>query len=168
MTEFRFDPIGIVHNSVAGPLDDIWAHIVSRIELDARFRPDALQGLTDFSHVEIVFLFHKVSPESIVTGARHPRGRADWPLTGIFAQRAKNRPNRIGITTCRLVSSSGTQIEVEGLDAIDQTPVLDIRPYMREFAPRDAVHQPKWATELMAGYWDVIHREATHGEHVGQ
>ena len=91
--------------------------------------------------------------DRIETGARHPRNRADWPLVGIFAQRGKNRPNRLGLTTCRIVRVDGLAIEVEGLDAIDGTPVLDIKPVMVEFLPRGDVRQPDWSRELMQGYW---------------
>lgn len=86
-------------------------------------------------------------------GARRPRGRADWPLVGIFAQRAKDRPNRIGSTVCNLKRVDGTVIEVAGLDAVDGTPVLDVKPYFAEFGPRGEVEQPAWAVELMLGYW---------------
>jgi tRNA (Thr-GGU) A37 N-methylase len=86
-------------------------------------------------------------------GARHPRGRTDWPLVGIFAQRGKARPNRIGVTTCELVGVDGRRVLVRGLDAIDGTPVLDLKPYMAEFAPRSAVREPAWAHELMRDYW---------------
>ena len=86
-------------------------------------------------------------------GARHPRNRQDWPLVGIFAQRGKNRPNRLGLTTGRIVAVDGLSVEVEGLDAIDGTPVLDIKPVMAEFLPRGAVRQPGWSRELMADYW---------------
>jgi tRNA (Thr-GGU) A37 N-methylase len=88
-----------------------------------------------------------------MTGARHPRNRLDWPKVGIFAQRGKNRPNRIGVTICRLLSVRGLSLEVADLDAIDGTPVLDIKPYMREFAARGEIRQPAWATELMREYW---------------
>ena len=98
-------------------------------------------------------MFDRVSDDKIVSGARHPRGRADWPKIGIFAQRGKNRPNRIGLTTCRIVSVLGRRLEVEGLDAIDGTPVLDIKPYMAGFAPRGEVREPAWAREIMADYW---------------
>ena len=74
-------------------------------------------------------------------------------MAGIFAQRGKNRPNKIGITICRLISVRGLSVEVEALDAIDGTPVLDIKPYMCEFGPRGEVTQPEWATELMSAYW---------------
>jgi tRNA (Thr-GGU) A37 N-methylase len=94
-----------------------------------------------------------VPDAKIETGARRPRGNPDWPLVGIFAQRGKNRPNRIGVTVCRIVSVSGREIEVEGLDAIDGTPVLDIKPVMREFLPRGDIRQPDWSRELMKDYW---------------
>ena len=89
----------------------------------------------------------------IQTGARHPRGRTDWPKVGILAQRGKGRPNRIGVTACRLISVDGLRLKVMGLDAIDGTPVLDIKPVMKGFLPRGAVKEPEWAAELMKGYW---------------
>jgi tRNA-Thr(GGU) m(6)t(6)A37 methyltransferase TsaA len=151
---FEFTPIGTVHNEIDEPLDDIWGSVKSRIDLDAsRFPSDCLQGLAEFSHVEIVFLFHRVDESEIVTGSRHPRNRRDWPQVGIFAQRGKNRPNRIGVTICRLLSVEDLSLDVAGLDAVDGTPVLDIKPYMREFAARGDVRQPQWASELMSGYW---------------
>jgi tRNA (Thr-GGU) A37 N-methylase len=72
---------------------------------------------------------------------------------GIFAQRAKNRPNRLGLCTCEVVSVEGRTIRVRGLDAIDGTPVLDLKPYLAEFAPRRATTQPAWSHELMAQYF---------------
>ena len=151
---FTMTPVGHVHGGRADPTDDDWGQSRATITLDAaRFDDTALAGLEDFSHVEILFVFDKVTDDDIVSGARHPRGRADWPKIGIFAQRGKNRPNRIGLTTCRIVSVSGRDLTVEGLDAIDGTPVLDIKPVMAGFAPRGAVREPAWAREIMAGYW---------------
>lgn len=147
-------PIGYVRGGRAEAIDDDWGASRARIELDSdRFAPDALAGLGDFSHAEVIFLFDKVPDEKIESGARHPRGRTDWPLVGIFAQRGKNRPNRIGLTTCRIVAVDGLSVDVEGLDAIDGTPVLDIKPVMVEFLPRGDVRQPDWSHELMQGYW---------------
>jgi tRNA (Thr-GGU) A37 N-methylase len=138
------------------PVDDVWGGVTCRIDLDpSQFSPDCLAGLAGFSHVEIVFLFHLVRESEIATGSRHPRNRPDWPKAGIFAQRGKNRPNRIGVTICRLLSVENLSLEIAGLDAIDGTPVLDIKPYMREFAPRGETHQPEWAHQLMAGYWNT-------------
>lgn len=151
---YNIDAIGHVHGGRADPIDDDWGKNLSVIELDrAHFGPDALAGLNAFSHAEIIYLFDKVAPEKIETGARHPRGRRDWPLTGIFAQRGKNRPNRLGVSVCRILSVEGTRLHVEGLDAIDGTPVIDIKPVMREFLPREDVRQPGWASELMVAYW---------------
>lgn len=151
---FTLTPIGHVRGGRAEAIDDDWGASRATIALDAgKFTPDALAGLADFSHAEVIFLFDKVPDEKIETGARHPRNRADWPLVGIFAQRGKNRPNRIGLTTCRIFAVDGLNVEVEGLDAIDGTPVLDIKPVMVEFLPRGDVRQPDWSHELMQGYW---------------
>jgi tRNA (Thr-GGU) A37 N-methylase len=94
-----------------------------------------------------------VDPDAVCFHSRHPRGNPDWPEVGILAQRAKDRPNRIGLCTCELVAVDGASIVVRGLDAIDGTPVLDVKPYMEEFGPRGAVHQPEWSRELMREYW---------------
>ena len=153
--QIEFSPIGMVHSPVVEPVDDIWGGVKCRIDLDSsRFTPDCLLGLTDFSHVEVVFFFHRVTESEIEAGSRHPRNRPDWPRVGIFAQRGKNRPNRIGITICRLLSVEDLSLEVSGLDAIDGTPVLDIKPYMREFAARGEIRQPRWVEQLMRGYWE--------------
>lgn len=146
-------PVGHVRGGRAEPIDDGWDDVVATIELAPEFGPEALAGLEAFSHVEIVFLFHRVADGAVVAGARHPRGRADWPKVGIFAQRGKDRPNRIGVTICKLRGVAGRSIEVAGLDAIDGTPVLDIKPCMRGFLPRGEVVEPAWASELMSGYW---------------
>ena len=147
-------PVAHVHGGRTDPTDDDWGASRAVITLDpARFDDTALAGLDAFSHVEVIFVFDKVTDAEIVTGARHPRGRTDWPKIGIFAQRGKNRPNRIGLTTCRIVSVEGRDLTVEGLDAIDGTPVLDIKPVMAGFAPRGEVREPDWARQIMAGYW---------------
>jgi tRNA (adenine37-N6)-methyltransferase len=146
-------PIGYVRGGRVAAIDDNWGNERARIELVDGFGQEALFGLKEFSHVEIIFYFDKVPDSKIETGARHPRGNQDWPLVGIFAQRGKNRPNRIGLCTCKIIRVGGTTLEVEGLDAIDGTPVLDIKPVMTEFLPRGGVTQPAWSSELMADYW---------------
>ena len=151
---FVIQPIGRVRGGRDQAVDDDWGRSRARIELDpARFGPEALAGLADFSHLEVIFVFDRVGEAEIEYGARHPRGRADWPLVGIFAQRGKNRPNRLGLCTCRIVGVDGLAVEVEGLDAIDGTPVVDLKPAMREFLPREALREPAWAAELMKDYW---------------
>jgi tRNA-Thr(GGU) m(6)t(6)A37 methyltransferase TsaA len=156
MTAFTVEPIGHVTSSRVEPIDDDWDAVAATITLDAdRFTPDAVAGLDAFSHVEVVYLFDRVDPVAVETGARHPRGNRDWPRVGIFAQRAKDRPNRLGVSVCRLQGIDGLTLTVAGLDAIDDTPVLDLKPYLAEFAPRGEVRQPAWTHELMAGYWGV-------------
>ena len=150
---FTLRPIGFVRGGRAEPIDDGWDAVTATIALTPEFGPEALAGLDGFSHVEVVFLFHRVAERAVVTGARHPRGRADWPKVGIFAQRGKDRPNRLGVTVCKLLGINGTTLNVAGLDAIDGTPILDIKPCMRGFLPRGDIREPDWARELMAGYW---------------
>jgi tRNA (adenine37-N6)-methyltransferase len=148
-------PIGLVRAPRTLPRDDFWGSVTSTIEVDSRrFTPEAVAGLSDFSHLEVVYLFHGVSVDRIETSARHPRGRPDWPLVGIFAQRGKARPNRLGVSRCNLIRVEGLALTVQKLDAIDGTPVLDIKPYMVEFGPIGPVLQPPWATELMRQYYD--------------
>ncbi len=152
MTEFHMTAVGVVRSTRAEAEDDNWDAETSSIELLHPFDERALAGLNAFSHCVVVYVFDRATwDESRI--ARHPRGNKDWPLVGIFAQRAKDRPNRIGITTCRIVSVEGATVHVAGLDAIDGTPVIDIKPYMEEFGPRGQVAQPAWATELMNSYW---------------
>lgn len=146
-------PIGHVSSTRKEAEDDLWDRETSTIQLTPAYGPESLEGLAQFSHVEVLYCFHQVDPLRVTTGARHPRGNPDWPLVGIFAQRAKNRPNRLGSTICRLRRIDGNVLHVAGLDAIDGTPVLDIKPVMREFLPRGEVVQPTWSLELMRDYW---------------
>jgi tRNA (adenine37-N6)-methyltransferase len=149
--------IGTVHNERLTPIDDDWDRVYSTIQLDLGLLGEsATAGLRDFSHVEVVYVFDRVDPERVERNSRHPRGNTDWPDIGILAQRAKDRPNRIGVTVCELMAvRPGGIVEVRGLDAIDGTPVLDIKPFMAEFGPRGDVRQPAWSSELMSGYWTV-------------
>jgi tRNA-Thr(GGU) m(6)t(6)A37 methyltransferase TsaA len=152
--EYTVTAIGRVVSDRAGREDDDWGGVESIVRLDgARFTADALSGLDEFSHVDVIFLFDRFDEAQVTTGSRHPRGNEAWPRVGIFAQRASSRPNRLGVTTCELILVDGLDVRVRGLDAIDGTPVLDVKPHVREFEPRSAVHQPAWITELMTDYW---------------
>lgn len=146
-------PIGYVRSARVEPVDDGWDSVPARIELVEELSEDALLGLEAFSHLEIVYYFHKVDDAKIERGARHPRGNTAWPRVGIFAQRAKDRPNRLGLTLVELKQRQGRTLTVAGLDAVDGTPVLDIKPVMQEFLPRSPLRQPMWSSELMTNYW---------------
>ena len=113
-----------------------------------------LKAPWDSSNIrEVVFLLDQIPADQVEKGARHPRGRADWPKMGIFARRSKDRPNRIGITVCKIESVNGLKIRVSELDAVDGTPVLDVKLYFKGFAPRGKVREPSAAGESMAGYF---------------
>jgi len=148
------EPIGWVRSPRVDIRDGDWGRVRARIELAPGLSPSSLRGLDAFSHVEILFIFDRVASGAVTGGARRPRGNPAWPEVGIFAQRAKRRPNRLGSMMLRLVGCGPSWLEVEGLDAIDGTPVVDIKPVMREFLPREPVRQPEWAGELMRSYWD--------------
>jgi len=145
--------IGTVKSPRTGVDDDYWGGVVAEIVIDEPLGEEALIGLEEFSHAEVIYFFDRVEEERIVSGSRHPRSNPDWPKVGILAQRAKFRPNRLGLSIVKIIERKGNVLRVTGLDAIDGTPVLDIKPVMHEFLPREEVHQPKWATELMANYW---------------
>lgn len=125
------EPVGWVESGRQEPIDDDWDSVAAKITIDDRFPSDALAGLNEFSHIEVVYVFDRVDPRTVGTSARHPRNNTAWPKVGIFAQRGKARPNRIGVSTCQLVRLDGNTLTVHGLDAIDGTPVLDIKPTAR-------------------------------------
>lgn len=151
-SQYEITAVGIVHSSRSEPVDAAWDEETSRIELLAPFDSRSVMGLESFSHCIVVYVFDKADwDESRMS--RHPRGNKNWPEVGIFAQRAKDRPNRLGVTVCQIVKVDGSIVHVVGLDAIDGTPVVDIKPWMEEFGPRGPVLQPQWATELMNNYW---------------
>lgn len=152
MENFELSPIGTVVLSRFEAEDDNWDSESSRIELNAPFGEQSLLGLGDFSHCIVVYVFDRASWD-VSRMSRHPRGNTEWPEVGIFAQRAKDRPNRLGVTVCQILKVDGASLYLKGLDAIDGTPVVDIKPWMSEFGPRGDVHQPQWSSELMAGYW---------------
>jgi tRNA-Thr(GGU) m(6)t(6)A37 methyltransferase TsaA len=151
--QISVEPVGFVSGTRVEATDDRWGGSIATITLVPDLGEDALTGIEEFSHVEVLFHFHRVSPDAVVTGARHPRNNPAWPSIGIFAQRGKNRPNRVGSTICRVVQVCGRQLRVAELDAIEGTPILDIKPVFTEFLPREAVTQPAWSSELMDAYW---------------
>ena len=136
-------PIGIVRGGRAEALDDAWGEDRGRDRAGClrASTPSATAGLSEYSHIVVLFHMHKVPEAKVETGARHPRERADWPKSGIFAQPARSRPNRIGVTTVELLSVDGLTLRVRGLDAIDGSPVLDIKPYISGL--RTTRHDPR-------------------------
>ena len=134
--------------------DDFWGDVESRLHLNAfLLGPDSFDGIENFSHLEVILHMHLVSPAMIPTGARHPRNLAHLPRVGIMAQRPKARPNRIGLSRCALVRREGHIIHVRGLDAVDGTPILDIKPWFHAFGPTGSVNEPQWVFEITRDYY---------------
>lgn len=151
--KIELTPVAYIKNKRKAIEDDNWGNVISEIVLIDSLNADCLKGITSFSHAEIVFYFDQVKDFEINYSARHPRDNKDWPLVGIFAQRGKNRPNRIGLCIVQIIKCEGKTLIVKGLDAIDNTPVLDIKPVMKEYLPQEKIIQPEWSTELMKNYW---------------
>ena len=156
MPEITLRPVAWVHNARTS-VEDRWGGLVSEIRLDPSLPEESLDGLEAFSHAEVIFQFHLVAEDQIVTGRRRPRGNPAWPEVGIFAQRGRVRPNRLGLTVVSILRREGRSLFVDGLDALDGTPVLDIKPVMAEFLAREPVRQPDWSHEVMIDYWSEPH-----------
>ncbi len=146
----QLEAVARVKNERTEIVDGDWDTITSEIILSDHLPAECLQGIEEFSHLEIIFFFH--SAEKTITGSAHPRGNPLWPEVGIFAQRKKNRPNHLGATIVRLIRVEARKLIVSNLDAINGTPVLDIKPVFREFLPAGAIRQPDWSHELMKDY----------------
>lgn len=151
MSDITITPIAFVANERKEKVDDRWAPILSRIELVPELPESCLDGIGEFSHLEIIFHFHR--SHQTVVGSGYPRDDKNLPPVGIFAQRKKDRPNHLGLTVVKLVKREGRVLHVSQLDAIDGTPVVDIKPVFAEFLPQGAVVQPEWTKAVMRTYW---------------
>ncbi len=148
-----FTSIGVVRNDVNKMSTGNWADAESQIELDPDWVP-GLQGLADFSHVVVVFHLDRIPPfDKAKQLLRQPRGMEHLAPVGVFAQRTKFRPNPIGVTPARLVSIQGNVLTVAGLDAMDGTPVLDIKPFIPEFDSVADSKQADWVPAMLKGYF---------------
>lgn len=151
MQEILLKPVAFVENSRTEIQDDNWAEVESIIRLENSYPSECLDGIETFSHLHVLFYMDKV--EKTHTGSARPRGNPDWPEMGIFAQRKKSRPNHLGLTMVSLIRREDRGIVVRYLDAINGTPVLDIKPVMKEFLHQGELKQPDWTSELMKEYW---------------
>ncbi len=150
---FAVRPVAYIRNERSEALDDNWDDVESVIELAGDVPSEALRGLEDFSHVEIVFLADWADDVPPGPWHRRPRGNERWPDVGVFAQRNKDRPNRILLTTVGLEDVAERSLRVRGLDGIDGTPVLDIKPVFRWSVPRGELRAPAWSEELGESYF---------------
>jgi tRNA (adenine37-N6)-methyltransferase len=150
--EIKLKPVATVKNRRMNPTDDFWGEIISEITLSDHIPDEVFEGISGFSHLEIIYFFDKVKQSDIAFSGR-PRGNPEYPVTGIFAQRKKDRPNTLGLCTVELLEHKGRTIKVKYLDAIDGTPVLDIKPVFREYKIEGNISQPVWVSDLMKNYW---------------
>jgi tRNA-Thr(GGU) m(6)t(6)A37 methyltransferase TsaA len=143
--------IGTVKSPVIEPVDMNWGEVISEIVLEPEYAPGLL-GLERFSHLMVLTFLHEAeyNPEKHLR--RHPQERQGIPLVGIFAQRARHRPNRIGVTSVEIVEVTDKSVKVRALDAIDGTPVIDIKPYVPVYDRKDATI-PEWMETMMKGYF---------------
>lgn len=153
---FTVHPVAHVIGGRTEPTDDYWGGTRAIIRIDAdQFSVDATRGLDQFSHLEVVFRFHLTDPTDLHLGARRPRDNPDWPEVGAFGHRNMRRVNWLGVSRCRLLAVDGFDLHVEDLDAVDGTPVLDIKPWFTEFGPRGDINQADWSSEMLACYFSV-------------
>lgn len=151
MQNIIMQPIGYVKNCIENKKDVSWGEYVSAIMLGEEYYT-GLKGLEDFSHVIVIYYLDKAKYEKDKHLQRRPQNREDMLLVGIFSQRGKDRPNTIGMTSVEILSVDEKSITVKGLDAIDGTPVLDIKPYYPVYDKKDA-YVPEWVTRLMEHYF---------------
>ena len=150
---FEWTPIGYVENNIEKKRDDKWGEVESKIHIDKDFYSEkALHGLKSFSHIDVYFYFDQKSKKrEQIKEIRHPKGREDLPKVGILAQRAKNRWNFLGHSTCHIVNIEGASITVRGLDAFNRTPVIDIKPHFKNNI--NDIHEAPWVNKIMKYYW---------------
>jgi len=139
--------IGIVRNGINQRPEPGWEEVVSEIVVDSRLT-EALDGLEEFSHIIVLYWMHQVPTLGQVPTKIHPRGRQELPPVGLFASRAPCRLNPVGETTVRLLERQDNILKVEGLDAIDGTPVIDIKPYIPGYDSVTDAKAPSWVTKL--------------------
>ncbi|MEO7728072.1 MAG: tRNA (N6-threonylcarbamoyladenosine(37)-N6)-methyltransferase TrmO [Burkholderiales bacterium] len=150
---FTVNSIGAVNCPVTEMSQGGWAKIESEIHVDPQLA-SGLQELAGFSHILVLFFLDRAQGfDPAKQLMRKPRGREDMQAVGVFAQRTKYRPNPIGITAVQLLGIEGNVVKVRGLDALDGTPVLDIKPYMPPFDRMENVRMPPWVEHFMDGYF---------------
>lgn len=152
--EITLKPVAHVRNGRTHTGDEGWGEVRSRIEVEADYAT-GLEGLERWSHVLVLFYMHHEPGDEAPPAdwRRRPRGRADMPLTGVFAQRGRLRPNVLGVTAAKIEAIEPGALVVSGLDAIDGTPVLDLKPYAPAFDRVDGARVPEWFETLMRGYF---------------
>ncbi len=149
---FTLTPIGTVRNEIRTPIVQGWGNVVSDLVLDERYT-EGLDGIEDFSHVLVIFWMDQAGPPKSLKG--HVQGRKDLPVAGLFARRGPSRPNPIGVTAVRLLHHEKNLLRVQGIDAMDGTFLLDIKPYTPAFDSVENAKIPDWCKSVyeLEGYF---------------
>jgi tRNA-Thr(GGU) m(6)t(6)A37 methyltransferase TsaA len=144
--EMNLRPIGFVKNNIAEPKRENWQTVISEIIVNEDLK-EALSRIEEFSHIIVIYWMHKVPPSKRSIIKVHPRGNQDLPLVGVLASHSPARPNPIGITTVKLLERRDNVLKIIGLDAINGTPVLDIKPYIPGNDSSIKAKTPGWVTK---------------------
>ena len=120
---------------------------ISTLNLLPQFE-ELLDGIEDFSHIVVIYWPHRLSPEDRQIKKVHPMGRKDIPLKGIFSTRSPARPNPLLISTVRLLEREKNQLRVKGLEALNGSPIMDIKPLTKHFDDGEGHHFPDWINEI--------------------
>ncbi len=143
MNRIILRPIGVVTNSVSDKEHHGWQKVISEISLKNQYVP-ALDGLGEFSHVIVLFWLHEVTAEERASKRARPLRKAEIPELGIFAWHSSRRPNPVGMSIVKLLGIEADRVKVQGLDAINGTPVLDLKPYVESYYHIDNPMEPHW------------------------
>ena len=138
-------PIGVVKNDIKAARRHEWQTVVSELVLNEGLK-EALDQIEKFSHIIVLYWMHKTSQSQRSVMKVHPRGKQSLPLVGVFATRSPARPNPIGVATVKLLEHHDNVLKVSGLDAVDGTPVLDIKPYIPGYDSPTEAKTPDWIT----------------------
>lgn len=149
MEPITMTPIGVVRTDADIETTD-WRKTTSTIHVDESLA-EGLAGLENWSHIVVIFSMHQTQFDPAVHLRNRPASRDDMPDTGIFAQRSNLTPNTIGMTVVKILEIEGSTITVRGLDAIDGTPVIDIKPYAPVYDGAVDPLVPVWFLRLMQG-----------------
>jgi len=144
--KINLTPIGFVKNAVTEPQGEDWQTIISEIIVNEDMN-EALSGIDEFSHIIVIYWMHKTPASQRSIMKVHPKRNPNLPLVGVFATRSPARPNPIGIATVKLLECRDNILKVIGLDAIDGTPVLDIKPHIPGSDSPTPARIPGWLTK---------------------
>ncbi|MFE9659133.1 TrmO family methyltransferase [Streptomyces sp. NPDC005955] len=153
MSKLEIVPVATVVGGHLRPGDDHQGGVESVIRLNPDLPGETLQGLEEFSHLEVLWHFHLASPDDVALHARSPRNNPDWPPTGTFVHRNHRRPNQLAVSHPRLLRVEGLDLHVTDLDAVHGTLVYDIAPWFPTMGPRGTTHVPSWVNEMLPHYW---------------